>query len=364
MQAIRKVFSNRVRKEAQVAAREFKRQYWQHFWRHSIDASSDAHLLEYTVAVVLLATAFTIAVSFFVGFSLQNSGAASSGDETEVMRGAIYRVASGFVFFAYVPLFIAPLYGMWVISLGLGVAVAKSDLARTSALVRLSSPMDADWELGVVKDIKRCVWSALKPLNKGWSRALGMQVGAAIVLAILTGASYFNDSLAAAGRAGIWPSSAGEGLDSFLFLVVSFAASALAIVLSLLPAFVNSRCSRLLRALKVKRLEMLATPMHASARDSTGGDSGRSGRFESLASSGRGMQLLEPALKVFLLCSALRDDEQFGFRLAGLKITPNSLRKVVAFIVLLYGIFYSVLDGSDQAQYMCVLMDEDGSGVE
>ena len=43
---------------------------------------------------------------------------------------------------------------------------------------------------------------------------------------------------------------------------------------------------------------------------------------------------------------------------------PNSLRKVVAFIVLLYGIFYSVLDGSDQAQYMCVLMDEDGSGVE
>ena len=76
------------------------------------------------------------------------------------------------------------------------------------------------------------------------------------------------------------------------------------------------------------------------------------------------MQLLEPALKVFLLCSALRDDEQFGFRLAGLKITPNSLRKVVAFIVLLYGIFYSVLDGSDQAQYMCVLMDEDGSGVD
>ena len=63
MQAIRKVFSNRVRKEAQAAAREFKRQYWQHFWRHSIDASSDAHLLEYTVAIVLLATAFTIAVS-------------------------------------------------------------------------------------------------------------------------------------------------------------------------------------------------------------------------------------------------------------------------------------------------------------
>ena len=62
------------------------------------------------------------------------------------------------------------------------------------------------------------------------------------------------------------------------------------------------------------------------------------------------------AHKVCLLVGALRDDTKFGMRLGGAKITPGNLRKVVAFIVFVYGLFAQLETGGTAAP-------DSGSGI-
>ena len=51
------------------------------------------------------------------------------------------------------------------------------------------------------------------------------------------------------------------------------------------------------------------------------------------------------AHKVCLLVGALRDDTKFGMRLGGAKITPGNVRKIVLFIVFVYGAFAQLETG-------------------
>ena len=55
------------------------------------------------------------------------------------------------------------------------------------------------------------------------------------------------------------------------------------------------------------------------------------------------------AHKVCLLVGALRDDTKFGMRLGGAKITPGNVRKIVLFIVFVYGAFAQLETGGSAA---------------
>ena len=199
----------------------------------------------------------------------------------------------------------------------------------------------------MVREIKEVCWTALRPLNKGWSKALAMQILAAVALAILTALWGYLQAV-------------DENVEDDpvqrtpVLILVSFAASILGVVLALLPAFVNARCAKLLFALNDKRLETLT----GSTRVLSAVPEERFPMQAPPVSPGSlPTHLLEQtkmlehwnAHKVCLLVGALRDDTKFGMRLGGAKITPGNVRKVVAFIVLVYGLFAQLETGGSAA---------------
>ena len=333
--------STKVILDAEAVGQNFKKKLWGHFWAHSIDASSDTHLLQYCLAATVVLMLGTLAGCGNIGASYYQAAEAIEDEN----RRIAYRCVSGFVYFGFIPLFCAPLFCLWFASLGLGAAVCKSQLRRTTALVKVSSPTDDEWDVRVVREIKEVCWSALRPLNKGWSKALAMQILAAVALAILTAMWGYLKAV----------DDENDPLERTpVLLLVSFAASILGVVLALLPAFVNARCAKLLFALNDKRLETLT----GSARVLSAVPEERFPMQAPPVSPGSlPTHLLEQtkmlehwnAHKVCLLVGALRDDTKFGMRLGGAKITPGNVRKIVLFIVFVYGAFAQLETGGSAA---------------
>lgn len=324
--------STKVISDANAAAENFKKKLWRHFWAHSIDASSDTHLLQYCLVATVVLMLGTLAGCGYIGISYYQAAEAVVDEN----RRIAYRGVSGFVYFGFIPFFCAPLFCLWFASLGLGAAVCKSELRRTTAVVMVSSPIDQEWDVQVVREIKDVCWSALRPLNTGWSQALTMQILAAVALAILTAMWGYLQVVDDGGRL---------QEKGTVLILVSFAASTLGVVLALLPAFVNARCAKLLSALNDKRLETLT----GSARVPADAPEERYLMEPSVPTKIlEQTKMLEHwnAHKVCLLVGALRDDTKFGMRLGGAKITPGNLRKVVAFIVFVYGLFAQLETGT------------------
>ena len=328
--------STKVILDAEAVGQNFKKKLWGHFWAHTIDASSDTHLLQYCLAATVVLMLCALAGCGNIGISYYRAAEAIEDEN----RRLAYRCVSGFVYFGFIPFFCAPLFSLWFASLGLGAAVCKSQLRRTTALVKVSSPTDQEWDVRVVREIKEVCWTALRPLNKGWSKALAMQILAAVALAILTALWGYLQA--------VDEDVEGPVERTPVLILVSFAASALGVVLALLPAFVNARCAKLLSALNDKRLETLT----GSARV-LGAVPEERFPMEAVSPGSLPTHLLEQtkllehwnAHKVCLLVGALRDDTKFGMRLGGAKITPGNVRKIVLFIVFVYGAFAQLETG-------------------
>ena len=120
--------STKVILDAKAVGQNFKKKLWGHFWAHSIDASSDTHLLQYCLAATVVLMLGTLAGCGNIGASYYQAAEAIEDEN----RRIAYRCVSSFVYFGFIPLFCAPLFCLWFASLGLGAAVCKSQLRRTT----------------------------------------------------------------------------------------------------------------------------------------------------------------------------------------------------------------------------------------